>query len=67
MEVSAAQRLTYESGIAIPIDDSSQVGEARRSALGVAAAAGLNEVDAGRFAIIAAEAATNITKVTNRR
>ena len=66
MEVSAAQRLTYESGIAIPIDDSSQVGEARRSALGVAAAAGLNEVDAGRFAIIAAEAATNITKHATR-
>jgi len=66
MEVSATQRLAFESGIAIPIDDSSQIGEARRTAIGVAAAAGLSEVDAGRFAIIAAEAATNITKHATR-
>ena len=66
MEVSATQRLAYESGIGIPIDDSSQIGEARRTAIGVASAAGLSEVDAGRFAIIAAEAATNISKHATR-
>ena len=52
----------YASGISIPIDDSSQVGEARRAAAGVAAAAGLNEIDTGKLAIITAEAATNISK-----
>ena len=61
MEVGALQR-DFEAGIAIAIDDSSQVGEARRSATAVAAAAGLNETEAGKFALIATEAATNIAK-----
>ena len=52
----------YASGISIPIDDSSQIGEARRAAVAAAAAAGLNEIEAGRLAIITAEAATNISK-----
>jgi len=51
-----------ESGFAIAIDDSSQVGEARRSATAMAAATGLTETDAGRIAILATEAATNIAK-----
>jgi len=52
----------YQSGLAVAIDDSSKVGEARRSANAIAAAIGLSETDAGRFAILASEAATNITK-----
>jgi anti-sigma regulatory factor (Ser/Thr protein kinase) len=52
----------YEIGIAVAIDDSSQIGEARRTASAVALAAGLTETDAGKFALIATEAATNITK-----
>jgi anti-sigma regulatory factor (Ser/Thr protein kinase) len=61
MEVT---RLPYdhESGIAVSIDDSSQIGEARRSASAVAVASGLSETDAGKFALIATEAATNISK-----
>lgn len=50
----------------MPIDDASQIGEARRSASGIAAAAGLSEVEAGKFAIIVAEAATNISKHATR-
>ena len=55
-------RHDLETGIAIAIDDSSQIGEARRSAGAVAAASGLSATEAGRFAIIATEAATNIAK-----
>lgn len=55
-------RFDHESGVAISIDDPSKVGEARRSANAIAAAIGLSETDAGRFAILASEAATNITK-----
>lgn len=58
--------LGYTSGIAIPIDDSSQIGEARRTAGAAATAAGLNEVEAGKLAIMAAEAATNIAKHATR-
>jgi anti-sigma regulatory factor (Ser/Thr protein kinase) len=66
VEMNAGQRLAYESGISIPIDDSSQIGEARRTASSVATAAGLSEVEAGKFAIIGAEAATNISKHATR-
>ena len=55
-------RHDLETGIAIAIDDSSQIGEARRSAGAIAAASGLSATEAGRFAIIATEAATNIAK-----
>jgi anti-sigma regulatory factor (Ser/Thr protein kinase) len=61
-----AIRYDHESGFTIAIEDSSQVGEARRTAGAVAAAAGLNETDAGRFAILATEAATNIAKHAGR-
>ena len=57
-----AHRLDHESGVAISIDDPSKVGEARRSANAIAAAIGLSETDAGKFAILASEAATNIAK-----
>ena len=56
----------HESGIAIAVDDPSQVGEARRSASAIAAAVGLSETDAGKFALIATEAATNISKHATR-
>jgi anti-sigma regulatory factor (Ser/Thr protein kinase) len=59
-------RLDHESGYAIAIDDSSQIGEARRSATAIATASGLTEVEAGKLAIIATEAATNISKHATR-
>jgi anti-sigma regulatory factor (Ser/Thr protein kinase) len=62
MEVSVPLHLDHESGVAIAIDDPSKVGEARRSASTIAAAIGLSETDAGKFAIVASEAATNIAK-----
>ena len=52
----------YQSGLSVAIDDPSKVGEARRSANAIAMAIGLSEADAGKFAILASEAATNITK-----
>jgi anti-sigma regulatory factor (Ser/Thr protein kinase) len=62
MEVSVSLYPDYQSGLSVAIDDPSKVGEARRSATAIAAAAGLSETDAGRFAILASEAATNISK-----
>jgi anti-sigma regulatory factor (Ser/Thr protein kinase) len=55
-----------ESGFTLAIDDSSQVGEARRGAALVAAAGGLNETDTGKFSILVTEAATNIAKHAGR-
>jgi len=48
--------------VSILIDDSSQVGEARRAAMMVAAEAKLGDVDAGKLSIITTELATNILK-----
>ena len=59
-------RLDHESGFAIAIDDSSQIGEARRTAAAIATASGLTETDAGKLAIIATEAATNIATHATR-
>jgi anti-sigma regulatory factor (Ser/Thr protein kinase) len=58
--------IDHESGISVSVDDPSQVGEARRSASAIATAAGLNETEAGKFALIATEAATNISKHAQR-
>src|SRR5688500_20096394 len=66
MEVNARMRFDYDSGFTIGIEDSSQVGEARRSAGTIAAAVGLNETDAGKFALLVTEAATNIAKHAGR-
>ena len=66
MEVNARMRFDHDSGFTIGIEDSSQVGEARRSAGAIAASAGLNETDAGKFSILATEAATNIAKHAGR-
>jgi anti-sigma regulatory factor (Ser/Thr protein kinase) len=48
--------------ILIPIDDRTQVGEARRAAVEMAAALGLGETQAGKVALAVTEAATNIVK-----
>jgi anti-sigma regulatory factor (Ser/Thr protein kinase) len=58
--------LDHESGVAIAIEDPSHVGEARRSANAIAAAVGLSDTEAGKFAILASEAATNIVKHAGR-
>jgi len=50
------------SQILIPIDDRTQVGEARRAAVEMAAALGLGETQAGKVALAVTEAATNIVK-----
>jgi anti-sigma regulatory factor (Ser/Thr protein kinase) len=50
------------SQILIPIDDRTQVGEARRAAAEMAAALGLGETQAGKVALAVTEAATNIVK-----
>ena len=50
------------NSVAIPISDSSQVGEARRAAAQVARDAGLGETEAGKIAIIATELANNLQK-----
>src|SRR5690242_10815483 len=62
MEVASRMPMDPQSGVAITIDDSSQVGEARRAATAVATSVGLSETNAGKYAILATEAATNITK-----
>jgi anti-sigma regulatory factor (Ser/Thr protein kinase) len=59
-------RFDHESGYAVAIDDSSQIGEARRTAMAIATASGLTETDAGKLALIATEAATNISKHATR-
>jgi anti-sigma regulatory factor (Ser/Thr protein kinase) len=48
--------------IEIAVVESSQVGEARRAATGLAVASGLNEGDAGRASLIVTELATNLVK-----
>ena len=49
-----------ESSIVSRIEDQSGVGEARRAALGMAAAAGFDETDAGKLGIAVTEAAANV-------
>jgi anti-sigma regulatory factor (Ser/Thr protein kinase) len=48
--------------VALPIDEVSQVADARRQATEIARSLGLNETDRGRVAIVVTEAATNILK-----
>ncbi len=47
---------------AIPVQDQSQVSEARRAAVALAQRLGFDEQDAGRVAIVATELATNLIK-----
>ncbi|WP_372012297.1 ATP-binding protein [Pseudoxanthomonas sp. 10H] len=46
----------------IPVEESSQVGQVRREALGLAVLAGFGELDAGRVALAATELATNVLR-----
>jgi anti-sigma regulatory factor (Ser/Thr protein kinase) len=59
-------RYDNDSGFTVAIDDPSRVGEARRAAAGVAASVQLDETDAGKFALLVTEAATNIAKHAGR-
>jgi anti-sigma regulatory factor (Ser/Thr protein kinase) len=51
---------------AFPMDDLSRVGEARRHAATLASRAGLDEVQAGRLAIVVTELATNLVRHAQR-
>ena len=48
--------------LAIPVTEESQVGEARRIAVALAAEVGFNETDRGKVAIVITEAAKNLVK-----
>ncbi|MBD8573029.1 ATP-binding protein [Pseudomonas syringae] len=50
----------------LPIDDSSQVGHARRSAQTLAQEHGFNETDAGRVALVATELTSNLLRHATR-
>src|SRR5262249_47611672 len=52
--------------LAVPVAESSQVGEVRRRASDLARQLGFDESDAGRVALAATEAATNIVKHAGR-
>ena len=54
------------SSVRIPIDETSQCAEARRHALRLAGEIGFDEVRAGKVAIVAIEACTNILKHAGR-
>lgn len=56
------ERMTVQEPIVLPVNESSQVAEARRLARDMAARAGLTEEQGGRAALIATEAATNLIK-----
>jgi signal transduction histidine kinase/anti-sigma regulatory factor (Ser/Thr protein kinase) len=51
---------------AIPVDEASRVGQARRAAQQMAESLGFDETDAGRAALVAMELATNILKHAQR-
>jgi anti-sigma regulatory factor (Ser/Thr protein kinase) len=48
--------------IAIPVNEASQVAEARRTAMTIARSNGLDEIDTGRLALVATELGTNLIK-----
>jgi anti-sigma regulatory factor (Ser/Thr protein kinase) len=54
--------MEMSSGLLIPVTESSQVAEARRRGMSVAASLGFDENTSGRLAIIVTEAATNLIK-----
>lgn len=58
MEVNFSGHVTR----VVALEESSQVGQARREALALAETAGFNETDAGRVALAAMELATNVLK-----
>ena len=58
MDLNFAGRLTR----VVVVEESSQVGQARRDALAMAEAIGFDQMDAGRVALAATELATNVIK-----
>lgn len=48
--------------VVVPVEESSQAGEARRAAVALAESLGFNETDQGRAALVVTEAATNLVK-----
>ena len=56
--------VTFEGGLTevVPVEETSQIGQARRVAQQVATSAGFDATDAGRVALIATELATNVLK-----
>ncbi|HKW49455.1 MAG TPA: ATP-binding SpoIIE family protein phosphatase [Gemmatimonadaceae bacterium] len=66
MEIVAQHADGGNKIVAVEIADSSQVGEARRTASKLAAEAGLDETEAGRVALIVTELGTNILKHAKR-
>ncbi|MNK23322.1 Serine/threonine-protein kinase RsbT [compost metagenome] len=58
MELNFTGQLTR----VVVVEEVSQVGQARREALALAEHAGLDEMDAGRVALVATELATNVIK-----
>jgi anti-sigma regulatory factor (Ser/Thr protein kinase) len=54
--------MTIDSTLRIPVDESTQVGEARRAAAELARHMGLDATEQGKVAIVAAEAATNLVR-----
>jgi anti-sigma regulatory factor (Ser/Thr protein kinase) len=59
MEVTVLQP---KPQVRIPVQDNSQIGEARRAAVRLANAVGADEVRAGKFAIVTTELATNLVR-----
>ncbi|MDR6642883.1 anti-sigma regulatory factor (Ser/Thr protein kinase) [Luteibacter sp. 1214] len=56
--------LTFDGGLTdvVPVEETSQIGQARRVAQQIATQAGFDATDAGRVALIATELATNVLK-----
>lgn len=52
--------------VVLPVEESSQVGEARRAAVALAESLGFDATDQGRVALVATEAATNLVKHARR-
>lgn len=50
------------TSLVLPIDDSSQIGDARRVAQRLAESSGFTQADAGRVALVATELATNLLR-----
>jgi anti-sigma regulatory factor (Ser/Thr protein kinase) len=57
---------SLDSSIALPIEDASQVGEARRTAATLASRLGFDETASGRVSLVVTEMATNLLKHAGR-
>lgn len=62
MEVVAVEVITGSHHVAFPMEDASRVGEARRHAAHLAAECDLDEVQAGRLALVVTELGTNLVR-----